>query len=110
MKLTSFFLFVFSIILLLGGLGGFFQGVSRASILFGTLIGLALLVGSFFVLKNNFKWLIASYLMVVAVTIYFIYRYKATGMSYPYGVMSLFSLLIVISLVGTSLKEWKNRE
>lgn len=110
MKLTAFFLFVFSVILMLGGVGGFFQKIGGASILVGALVGLTLLICSFFVLKKKIKWGLLSILLVMGISALFTYQFYQTHHFYPYGVMSAFSLLVFISLIASFLKEWRNEE
>lgn len=105
--MTAFFLFIYAVILLLGGVGGYFQKIEGASIIIGAIAGVAMMICSLYVLKGQIKWAVISLIFVIAITSYFIYSFYKTLLFYPHGIMSAFSLLMLIFLIGSFLKENK---
>ncbi len=100
MKVTATIVFIYGLLIALGGIMGFVKGGSYASIISGGSFGIALLIASYFISKGK----IAAQYFALAMTFLldgiFTYRFAKTLHFFPAGFLSLFSLavLIVIAL------------
>lgn len=100
MKVTATIVFVYGLLIALGGIMGFVKGGSNASLISGSVFGLALLLSAYFISKGKIA---AQYVALVLTFILdgiFTYRFAKTLHFFPAGFLSLASLavLIVIAL------------
>lgn len=100
MKVTAMIVFVYGLLITLGGIMGYVKGGSNASLISGGTFGCALLVCAYLISK---KQLIAQYIalgLTLLLDGIFTYRFAKTLHFFPAGFLSLVSLavLIVIAL------------
>ena len=100
MKVTATVVFIYGLLILLGGLMGYLKGGSQISLLSGGTFGLALLISAYLIFKGQ---LTAQYIALALTFILdatFTYRFAKTLHFFPAGLFSLLSLavLIVIAL------------
>ncbi len=100
MKVTATIIFAYALLILLGGLIGHFKAGSTASLICGITFGVALAFCSYAIAKGK---ILAQYLALILTLFldgFFTFRFAKTLHFVPAGMMSLFSLavLIVIAL------------
>ena len=96
MKVTATIVFIFGLLIALGGLIGFVKGNSQASLVSGSVFGSALVISAYFISKGK----IAAQYCALAVTFLldgiFTYRFAKTLHFFPAGFLSLASLAVLI--------------
>ena len=100
MKATATIVFIYGLLIFIGGLMGFIKGGSQASLVSGIVFGVALLTSAYLIFKGK---LMAQYFALgftFLLDALFTYRYAKTLHFFPTGFLSLVSLavLIVIAL------------
>ena len=98
MKITAFFVLVFGVIVLIASVMGMW---------WGSLIGLFLIISSYFLVKKKIGWAWADLVILLGLDGYFIVRWMRTEMFYPSVVMSGLSLLVTALLIGSLIKALK---
>ncbi len=100
MKVTATIVFVYGLLIALGGIMGYVKGGSSISLISGGSFGIAILISAYFISKGK----IAAQYFAIALTFLldgiFTYRFAKTLQFIPAGFLSLLSLavLIVIAL------------
>ena len=100
MKVTATIVFIYGLLIGLGGFMGYIKGGSQISFFLGIAFGIPLLVCSYLILKAQ---ILAQYIALVltfCLDAIFTYRFAKTLHFFPSGLLSLLSLavLIVIAL------------
>jgi uncharacterized membrane protein (UPF0136 family) len=100
MKVTATIVFVYGLLIALGGLMGFVKGGSSASLISGSVFGLALLLSAYFISKGKIAAQYVALMLTFILDGIFTYRFAKTLHFFPTGFLSLASLavLIVIAL------------
>ncbi|MBS0604126.1 MAG: TMEM14 family protein [Verrucomicrobia bacterium] len=96
MKVTATIVFVYGLLIVLGGIMGFVKGGSHASLISGGSFGIALLISAYFISKGKIA---AQYLALVLTFMLdgiFTYRFAKTLHFIPAGFLSLASLAVLI--------------
>ncbi len=108
MKVTATTVFVYGLLIALGGVMGYIKGGSQASLISGGSFGLALLISAHFISRGKIA---AQYIALVLTFLLdgiFTFRFAKTLHFFPAGFLSVASLavLIVIALkIRRTLKE-----
>ncbi len=110
MKVTAFFVLVLGLIFIMGAVSGYFPPASYVTMWIGGLIGIFLMVSSYYLVKKRLRWAYVDLLILLILDCYFIYYWRATGQAMPYGMMSLPSLFVTAVLLGSTLRELKKEE
>ena len=96
MKVTATIVFVFGLLIALGGIFGYVKGHSQASLISGSLFGAILIACAYFISKGK----IAAQYVALAATFMldgiFTYRFAKTLHFFPAGFLSLASLAVLI--------------
>jgi len=96
MKVTATIVFVYGILIALGGLMGFVKGGSTISLILGGSFGVALLISAYFISKGK----IAAQYVALGLTFLldgvFTHRFAKTLHFFPTGFLSLLSLAVLI--------------
>lgn len=110
MKVTAFFVLILGLIFLLGAVSGYFPPPSLLTMWIGGLLGLFLMISSYFLVKKRLGWAYADLLVLLILDGYFVYQWHQTGQAMPYALMSLPSLFVTAVLLGSTLRELKKAE
>jgi len=96
MKVTATIVFIFGLLIALGGAMGFVKSGSQASLISGCLFGLVLVISAYFISQGK----IAAQYIALASTFMldgiFTYRFAKTLHFFPAGFLSLASLAVLI--------------
>ncbi len=96
MKVTATIVFIFGLLIALGGLMGYVKSGSQASLISGSLFGIILIGCAYFISKGK----IAAQYTALASTFLldgiFTYRFAKTLHFFPAGFLSLASLAVLI--------------
>ena len=98
MRIAIWIIAVFGAIVLLGGIIGYVQAKSLASLFSGTILGVALLSSAIALLKNVNTAHYVAMLIAALLTIFFHYRYLETGAVVP-ALMAVTSCLVTVALL-----------
>lgn len=100
MKVTATIVFVYGLLIILGGIMGYVKGCSSMSLVSGASFGTGLLLSAYFISKGKIAAQYFALLMTFLLDGIFTYRFAKTLHFIPAGFLSLFSLavLIVIAL------------
>jgi len=98
MKKTTWLVLFYALFILLGGIMGYVQAGSKASLISGLCFGTFLLGASFLLLqkKKAGYWLALS--LVLLLEAFFIWRFSKSLHFFPSGFLSLLSLFVIIVL------------
>lgn len=103
-NLNSVSLLIYSLILLTGGLIGYFKSSSLISLIAATATSLIIIL-SIWLSYQGFTWgKFLAWIPLIALTLFFGYRFYKTGQWMPGGIMliaSLFTLLLQLILTIT---------
>jgi uncharacterized membrane protein (UPF0136 family) len=98
MRTTSWLVFIYSILILIGGIVGYFKGGSPASLLAGTLFGLLLLLSFAMIFRGKNRGVYLALILCLILDVFFTYRFMDKMKVFPSGVMSILSLAMVVIL------------
>jgi uncharacterized membrane protein (UPF0136 family) len=100
MKVTATIVFAYALLILLGGLIGHVKAGSYASLISGITFGAALLLCAYAMAKGKILGQYLALILTLFLDGFFTFRFAKTLHFVPAGMMSLFSLavLIVIAL------------
>ncbi len=96
MKVTATIVFVFGLLIALGGIMGFVKSGSQASLISGSTFGIALLISGYLISKGK---IIGQYTALASTFLldgFFTYRFAKTLHFFPAGFLSLASLAVLI--------------
>ncbi len=96
MKVTATIVFVFGLLIALGGIMGFVKSGSQASLVSGSVFGLALIVSAYFISQGKIAAQYIALSLTFLLDALFTYRYAKSLHFFPAGFLSLASLAVLI--------------
>lgn len=99
MNITAYAVLIYGILVIIGGLIGYFQAKSKASLIAGGISGALLLVCGALMLQNFAAGTYLALLISVALTAIFGKRFAGKRAFMPAGLMLVLSLLMAIVLL-----------
>jgi uncharacterized membrane protein (UPF0136 family) len=96
MKVTATIVFVFGLLIALGGVMGYVKGGSQASLISGIVFGPALVISAYFISKGKIAAQYAALVLTFLLDSIFTYRFAKTLSFFPAGFLSLASLAVLI--------------
>lgn len=103
MKSVAYLTGIYGLIVIGGGLMGYFIAGSTASVIAGSLFGFLMILSGLGIYKNWAFTLHAASVIALILTVFFIYRYAVTGSWLPSGTMMILSLVVFVA----TLFAWK---
>ena len=100
--MASYYILIFGILMIVGGIMGFVKSRSKASILSGSIFGLLLMACGYFMMNGNLRASQFAFGLSVVLILIFVQRFKASKKFMPAGLMLILSVLAV-SILGKSL-------
>lgn len=110
MKVTAFFVLILGLIFIVGAVSGYFPPATYLMMWVGGLVGLFLMVSSYFLVKKRLVWASIDLLILLIADVYFIYFWHATNQTLPYALMSLPTLFVTAILLSSTLRELNKEE
>lgn len=110
MKGSALLVFAYAILIMLGGLIGYWKAHSVASLISGEVFGFALLVCSYGIWKNSKIGINTALILSLLLTIFFGYRYMRTYNFIPAGLLSLISVAVWSILLLCQAKDSKGND
>jgi uncharacterized membrane protein (UPF0136 family) len=107
MKLTAGIVFVYGLIILIGGLIGHYQAGSKASLICGLVFGMLMLICAWGILKGKSSIYFVALILTLILDGVFTYRFAKTLHFFPAGFMSLVSLAVLIIIALEIRKKQK---
>ncbi len=100
MKVTATIVFVYGLLIVLGGMMGYVKGGSQMSLISGGSFGIALLISGYLISKGKIAAQYFALVLTILLDGLFTFRFAKTLHFFPTGFLSLTSLavLIVIAL------------
>jgi uncharacterized membrane protein (UPF0136 family) len=99
MNITSYAVIIYGIFVILGGLIGYMQAKSKASLIAGGISGAILLIAGVMMLQRVTEAAYLALLIAFALTVLFGKRFAGKKKFMPAGMMLMFSLLMVVVLL-----------
>jgi uncharacterized membrane protein (UPF0136 family) len=96
MKVTATIVFIYGLLIALGGAMGYVKGGSQMSLISGTSFGGALLICAYFISKGKIAAQYFALLLTFLLDGLFTYRFAKTLHFFPTGFLSLLSLAVLI--------------
>ena len=96
MQNTAIEIWIYGVIMILGGIMGFVKVGSKASLISGVGMGLALLASGFGVSHGNRDSLVAALVIAALLVVIFAIRYAKTRRFMPGGMLAVLSLVAVV--------------
>jgi uncharacterized membrane protein (UPF0136 family) len=103
-QMTAMEIWVYGVIMILGGIMGYVKVHSKASLLSGVGLGLALLASGYGVWSGSDNSLIVAVVIAALLLVLFAIRYAKTRRFMPAGILAVLSLLAVV-IFGAALKK-----
>jgi len=91
-------LFVYALLILLGGIRGHAAG-SQASLIMGLTFGILLLGSTFAIYKKKKAGVWMAVSLIIILDAFFTYRYSQTGRFMPSGMLSLISVITLFAFI-----------
>ena len=101
MKFNSIIVLSYGIIVLAGGLIGYFSAGSLPSLFSGILFGALLLWSSWGLFRMNIPAFYTALASSGILSLFFGFRYYVTGSMVPAGSMAIFSVIVFLLLVSS---------
>lgn len=96
MENTAIEVWVYGVIMILGGIAGFVRVGSRASLISGVGFGLVLLVSGFGVWRGSQTCLVAAVVIALLLVVLFAMRYAKKQRFMPAGMLAILSLVAAV--------------
>jgi uncharacterized membrane protein (UPF0136 family) len=96
MENTAIEVWVYGVIMILGGIAGFVRVGSKASLISGVGFGLVLLVCGFEVWRNSQTGLLAAVVIALLLVVLFAIRYAKKQRFMPAGMLAILSLVAAV--------------
>ena len=96
MKVTATIVFFFGLIIALGGIMGYVKSGSQASLISGSVFGIALVISGYLISKGKILGQYAALALTFLLDGIFTYRFAKTLHFFPAGFLSLASLAVLI--------------
>jgi uncharacterized membrane protein (UPF0136 family) len=103
MQNTAIEIWIYGVIMILGGIMGFIKVGSKASLISGVGMGVALLVSGYGVWNSSHDSLVVAVVIAALLVVIFAIRYAKTKRFMPGGMLAILSLLAV-AIFGAALK------
>lgn len=100
-KKSKLIIYIYSSLLLLGGLMGYIMSKSTASLIASFVSAIALL-GAITLISQKKAALITTVILLVLLDSFFAYRYALTSKFFPAGIMSLVTFAFIIVFMKKS--------
>jgi len=97
LKSIAYLTGIYGLIVIGGGLIGYFVAGSTASVIAGSLFGFLMILCGLGIQKEWAFALHAASIIALILTIFFIYRYAITGSWMPSGLMMILSLVVFVA-------------
>jgi uncharacterized membrane protein (UPF0136 family) len=97
-------IWVYGVIMILGGIMGFVKVGSKASLLSGVGMGLALLASGFGVWHGSYDSIVVAEVIAALLLVLFAIRFAKTRRFMPVGILAILSLVAVV-VFGAALKK-----
>jgi len=104
MEQTAIEIWVYGTIMILGGIAGYVKVGSKASLLSGVGMGLALLASGYGVWRGSESSLVVAEVVALLLVVLFAVRYVKSRRFMPAGMLAILSLLAVI-VFGMALRK-----
>ena len=104
MQTTAIEIWVYGVLMILGGIIGFVRVHSRASLLSGGGLGLGLLACGYGVWRGTANSLVVAVVIAALLLVLFAIRYAKTRRFMPAGMLAIMSLAAVV-VFGVALKK-----
>jgi uncharacterized membrane protein (UPF0136 family) len=104
MQNTAMEIWVYGVIMILGGIMGFVKVGSKASLLSGVGMGLALLASGFGVWHGSYDSIVVAEVIAALLLVLFAIRFAKTRRFMPVGILAILSLVAVV-VFGAALKK-----
>lgn len=98
MKISATLIFVYGLIILIGGLVGHAKAASSASLVMGGIFGLLLILSAIAVFRGKAIGEYIALLLTFLLDAFFTYRFLTTRKFMPAGALCLLSLLVLFLL------------
>jgi uncharacterized membrane protein (UPF0136 family) len=96
MENTAIEVWVYGVIMILGGIAGFVRVGSKASLISGVGFGLVLLVAGFGVWRGSLNSLVAAEVIALLLVVLFAIRYAKKRRFMPAGMLAILSLVAAV--------------
>jgi uncharacterized membrane protein (UPF0136 family) len=96
MENTAIEVWVYAIVMILGGIGGFVRVGSKASLISGVGFGLVLLVSGFEVWRGSQVGLLTAVVIALLLVVIFAMRYAKKRRFMPAGMLAILSLVAAV--------------
>ncbi len=104
MQNTAIEIWVYGVIMILGGIMGFVKVGSKASLISGVGMGLALLASGYGVSRGSYDSLVVAEVIAALLLVLFAIRFAKTRRIMPVGMLAILSLAAV-AVFGAALKK-----
>ncbi len=95
-KKTAWIVFLYALLILMGGFIGYFRSASKASLISGLIFGSMLLTSSGLMFQRKTIGAWASLTLAIMLEVFFTWRFAKTLHFLPSGLLSLISLAVII--------------
>jgi uncharacterized membrane protein (UPF0136 family) len=96
MQNTAIEIWIYGVIMILGGIMGFVKVGSKASLISGVGMGLALLASGYGVSRGSVDSLVVALIIAALLVVIFAIRYAKTKRFMPGGMLAILSLIAVV--------------
>ena len=92
--------FIYGLVSIIGGLIGYFQAGSKASLISGSISGILILISSYLI-NQGFMWaFFLAGVITLALIVVFAIRLRKTGKFMPSGLMIILSVITLILIIS----------
>ena len=109
MKTNSYVIYLYALLILIGGVIGFIKAGSVMSIAMGSGFAAALAATGYYVAQNSYRAIWTSIGLTSFLLLFFILRYSKSLQFMPAGLMTLISLGTLLLLVSRTLELSKSK-
>lgn len=99
MKINACLVFVYTLILLTGGIIGYVRAGSLPSIIVSAAFSIAFVISAILMILGNTKGYYIALALITLLTAFFLYRFAATNKWMPAGMMIIIGFIIGIILL-----------
>lgn len=104
MQNTAIEIWIYGVIMILGGIMGFVKVGSKASLISGVGMGLGLIASGFGVSRGSYDSLVVAEVIAALLVVIFAIRFAKTRRIMPVGMLAILSLAAVV-VFGAALKK-----
>jgi uncharacterized membrane protein (UPF0136 family) len=99
MKKMGWIVFLFGVLVFVGGFMGYLSKKSLPSLMSGIIFGVLLIANSLWIFKNKIAALYTALALSFVLDGFFTFRFVQKQQFFPSGLMSILSLVIIFSIV-----------